>query len=373
MRIGIDIRTAGGNKVGKGWFTFNIARTLLKLDKENQYILYASGGIAGFEEFDNAELRIVEQKGILWHRTVAKDITQSDIDIFYAPSSYIIPALLSKKSGTKIFFTVHDLVAFLFKGSGNIKARLTEKLFIKRALKRAEKITVISENTKKDLMDLLKVPEEKIVTTLCAADDHYFPIPESEENIKALRAFRLKTGLPEKFFLSVGTIEPRKNYETLLKAFALINKSHPDTHLVIVGKEGWGDSKQAVEEIITSNYLQKYVHILGYLTNKTINKLYNLSQALVFPSYYEGFGLPPLEAMQAGCPVIASNTSSIPEVVGEAAILCDPENPSSFAQAMDDISTNPNLRTDLINKGRIQSKKFNWEDIAKVILREFKS
>ena len=149
---------------------------------------------------------------------------------------------------------------------------------------------------------------------------------------------------------------------------------------MIVGGKGWGGEKEAIEQMIQDNYLQKYVHELGYLTTKTINRLYNLAQALVFPSHYEGFGMPLIEAMAANCPVIASNTSSIPEVVGDAAIQCDPNEPTQFAEAMLKIAAssqassqatppaNSNLRQDLINKGRIQSKRFTWEKSADKLL-----
>ena len=117
MKIGIDIRSAGGQKTGKGWFTFNIARGLLKIDHDNQYILYTDGGIAGFEEFKNVEMRVVESRGLFWHRAVAKDVVESRLDYFIAPSSYIVPSMLphfNKVGAPKVILVVHDLVAFLF-------------------------------------------------------------------------------------------------------------------------------------------------------------------------------------------------------------------------------------------------------------------
>jgi glycosyltransferase involved in cell wall biosynthesis len=362
MKIGIDIRTAGGEKAGKGWFTFNITRELLKLDKKNQYFLYADSGIAGFEEFENAQLVIIEAQGFAWHRAVIKDLKKQEVEIFLAPSSFIIPALLPKKSPIKTVVTVHDLIAFLYPTTHNKKAVIIEKLLLKKALKKATHLTTVSENTKKDLMEKFSTPEEKISLIQCAASDHLIPIERTEKSLGNLKKFQSKTNLPHKFFLSVGTIEPRKNYETLIQAFSMIHKKHPNHHLLIVGGQGWG--KNELEDLIRKNYLQKYVHFLGYVTSKTLNRIYNLAEAFVFPSYYEGFGMPPLEAMQAGCPVIASHTSSIPEVVGEAAMLCDPGNPAEFAKAMDSIAKNEQARQELINKGRIQSKNFSWEDSA---------
>ncbi len=367
MKIGIDIRTAGGEKAGKGRFTFCITRELLKSDHENRYFLYTNSGIAGFEEFKNVEMVIIDAKGWLWHRAVMKDLKKQEIEVFFAPSSFIIPALLSKKSGIKTIITIHDLVSFIFPATHDRKARLIEKIFLKRAIKKATALTTVSENTKRDIIEKFGLAcgaanaaggltgadpaPASIQIILCAASEDFCPTECSEEFIQ-------KTNLPEKFFLAVGTIEPRKNYETLIQAFAMIHELHPNHHLLIAGKQGWGSEN--LEALIRENYLQKYVHFLGYVTNKTLNKLYNLAEALIFPSYYEGFGIPPLEAMQAGCPVISSHSSSMPEVIGEAAIFCDPSSPAEFAKAMETICSSSDLRLDLINKGRIQSKKFSW-------------
>jgi glycosyltransferase involved in cell wall biosynthesis len=243
------------------------------------------------------------------------------------------------------------LVAFLFPQSHLKKAVFIEKLLLKRALKKSQKIITVSENTKKDLIEKFKIDGQKIITVPCAASDGFLTDTSPKD-----------TFLPEKFFLSVGTIEPRKNYETLIQAFAMFHKTNPEHHLIIAGKKGWGTID--LDELITSNYLQKYVHILGYITNKSLNKLYNQAQAFIFPSYYEGFGIPPLEALKCGCPVISSYTSSMPEVLGEAAIFCDPSQPAEFTKAMEKIVSDANLRTELINKGRIQSNKFSWTSSA---------
>ena len=375
MKIGIDIRSAGGQKAGKGWFTFNIARGLLKIDHHNEYILYTDGGVAGFEEFKNVEMRIVTSRGLFWHRAVSRDVVESGLDYFIAPSSYIVPSMLpasTKVGAPKVILVVHDLVAFLFK-THQKKAALIERLTLKKALKKAYKVTADSENTAKDLHKFFEIEDSKILIVPCAASDEYFPIEKNEGTGAELASFMAKTGLPEKFFFAVGTIEPRKNYETLIQAFTMIHEKYPDQNLVIVGGEGWG--RVEIEKMIRENYLQKHVHLLGYLTNKTINKLYNLAQALVFPSFYEGFGLPPLEAMKAGCPVLVSDTSSVPEVVGDAGLYFDPTSPSEIASAMEKIVLDNDgrgggagLRVDLINKGRIQAQKFNWEESASKIL-----
>jgi len=348
MKIGIDIRTAGGEKAGKGWFTFSITRELIKIDKSNDYFLYTDAGIAGFDEFKNVEMVIIEAKGLSWHRAVIKDMKKQGIDIFFAPSSFVIPALLTKSSKIKTVITIHDLVVFLFPETQSAKTLILEKIFMKRAAKLSGAITVVSENTKKDLIEKFGIKDEKITVIPCSASEDFRPI-----DLPPAR---------KKFFLAVGTVEPRKNYETLIRAFSMIRKSCPNHHLIIAGKQGWGGEN--LDQIIRENYLQKHVHFLGYVTNKTLNKLYNLAEALVFPSYYEGFGIPPLEAMNAGCPVIASHSSSMPEVIGDAGVYCDPESPAQFAKAMETLIKDPQAREELINKGRIRSKSFSWDSSA---------
>lgn len=350
MKIAIDIRSCGGEKTGKGWYTFYIVRHLLEIDKVNEYILYAKSGIAGFQEFKNAELIVINGLGPLWHTKVINDVKKRNIDIFFAPSSYIIPAMLPKE--IKSIITVHDLVAFMFPQKHNKKAVILEKMFLKKALAKVTKVLTVSENTKKDLITLFNYEQTKIDTVYCSASDYFRPAKEPEE-----------TNLPKKFFLAVGTIEPRKNYKKLIQAFSQIAKDDPNYHLMIVGQNGW-DYKEVYAEI-KNNYLRKNVHILGYQSPKNLLTLYHLARALVFPSLYEGFGIPPLEAMKAGCPVICSNVASLPEVVGSSAILVDPKNEVEIYNAMLKIINEPEIRHVLKEQGLIQAQKFSWEASAK--------
>ena len=361
MKIAIDIRNAGGEKAGKGGYTFHIVRNLLKLDSKNQYILYAKDGIPGFEEFKNATIKRIKGKSIFWHKKVAKDIKKEKADIFFAPSSYIIPTLLPKH--IKTIVVIHDLVAFLFPNSHNKKAVYIEKFFLKKALKKADLVCTVSENTKKDVIKKFEYPKEKIKVVYCSASNEFKPLQREE-----LNTFAKQTDLPKDFFLAVGTLEPRKNYLNLVKAFLEIQKTHPNYHLVIVGKKGW--EFEEIFQVIRKNYLGKKVHILGYLSENSIIRLYNMAKALVFPSYYEGFGIPPLEAMKCRCPVITSYRASIPEVVGDSAILINPDSFKEITGAMLKLIKDEELCETLANQGVIQSKKFSWQDSAKKLLEE---
>lgn len=364
MKIAIDIREAGGEKAGKGWYTFNITQNLLKLDAKNEYILYARDGIPGFSEFKNARLKLFNGSGPLWHYQVARDIKKENVDIFFAPSSYIIPSILP--ATVKTVLTVHDLVAFLYPNSHNKKATIIEKLLLRRALRRAAHVCAVSENTCNDILQRFHYEPKKIDVVSCAASEEFEPIPKEK-----LKDFIVKTNLPEKFFLAVGTIEPRKNYLNLIKAFKEVSDRLPDYYLIIVGKNGWDYEK--IHLSVKENYLNKKVHFLGYLSNKSLVNLYSLAQALVFPSFYEGFGMPPLEAMKCGCPVIASHTSSLPEVVGNAALLINPESHTQIAEAMLKIAKDSELAKSMREKGFLQAKKFSWEKSAKKLLKVFSS
>ena len=364
MKIAIDIRTAAGEKVGKGWYTFHMVQNLLKLDHENEYILYSKDPVPGFEYIKNAEQKVIEGSGIFWHRKVAKDIVKEECDIFFAPTSFIITTLIPKSVKTVI--AIHDLVAFLFPANHNKKAVFIEKLFLKRALRKAAFIVTISQNTKRDIMKLFEYDESKIDIVYCGASDEFKPLNKS-----FIQPFAKKTKLPKDFFLAVGTLEPRKNYVTLVEAFAQLHDKYPNYHLIIVGGKGW--KYEEIFETVRKHYLGKFVHNLGYVSSASLVKLYNLAKGFVFPSFYEGFGIPPLEAMKSGCPVIASYSSSIPEVVGDAALLINPVSGIEIAAAMAKLIKDPNLCEKLRNEGFLQSKKFSWTVSAKKLLEIFRN
>ncbi len=364
MKIAIDLRSAEGNRTGKGQYAFHLCKSLLELDKVNEYTIYSKGKIYGFDNFSNVELKQISGAGIFWHHKVAKDIAKNNIELFWGPSSYITPIFIKKP--THVIITVHDLVAFLYPNNHNKKATILERLFLKRAVQRADHIITVSQNTKKDLISTFPHSQDKTSVVYCAANSLYRPIERG-----SLDTFMKKRDIPKNFFLAISTIQPRKNYINLIRALAEVYKKHHKIHLVIVGGEGW-QYKEVYAEIVRYK-LDEYVHILGYLPEKDIQNLYNLAQALVFPSFYEGFGIPALEAMQSACPVIASNTSSLPEVVGEAALSINPTKVSELAYAMIKVLQNPKLQTKLSAAGLSQAKKFTWKKSAEKLLTIIKS
>lgn len=352
MRIAIDIRSTEGKRAGKGWYTYNLINGLLKIDKKNQYIFYGQKGLKNKIWPNNVEIKLIKSSGILWHLKVIIDVLKSNIDVFFAPSSFIIPALLSSK--IKSLVTVHDLVAIMYPESHNKKAVYIENLLLKRVCSKASKILAVSKNTKNDLLKKFDIKENKIDILYCSADTNFRQIEVKEV---------------EKFFMAVGTISPRKNYINLIKAFSEFYLTNKEYRLKIIGSKGWqfNDVFKLVKEL----KIEKFVVFMDYVDEKTLIELYNKSTALIFPSLYEGFGIPPLEAMMCGCPVIATNASSVPEVVGNAALLIDPNSIKQLSDAMQKISSDKLLRDKLIIKGFEQSKKFSWDRSAEKLLKIF--
>ncbi len=365
--IAVDIREAGHEKTGKGWYTFNLVQELLKIDKKNHYLLYSDNVKNPFtarESGANKNARYKHfPKSWNWHFKVLKDLQAEKVDLFFAPTSYIIPALAPKNLRTII--TVHDLVAFLFPSTHNTKAVLVERLTLKKALKKATGVFVVSENTERDLLKKFHYPKEKIQLVPCAPADFYKKAPAPHD----LEKFRQKLKLPANFILAVGTLEPRKNFSTLIKSFVIVKRKYPDYKLVIVGKKGW--KYHLIEETLKHYKLEEEVIFPGYLEDHELQKIYTLATVFVFPSLYEGFGIPPLEAMSCGCPVVSSNVASLPEVIGDSGLLIDPKNAHKWADAIISLIENENIRAMLIERGHRRAAKFSWTDSAKKALQVF--
>lgn len=365
MKIAIDIREAGHEKTGKGWYTFNLISEILKQDRENSYVFYADNAKQPFGNHKNVTVKVFPEKSWKWHLKVLKDLQTEKADLFFAPSSYIIPALAPKSLKTVI--TVHDLAAFLYPGTYPAKAVLIERMTLRKALKKAAAVFTVSENTRKDLIKRFKPASERIHITPCAPSS-FFRQPVSESDLEAVRK-SLK--LPENFILAVGTMDPRKNFNTLIKSFVIIKRKYPDFKLVIVGKKGW--NYHLIENALKHYKMEKEVIFPGYLDDHELQKVYALAKVFVFPSLYEGFGMPPLEAMASGCPVVSSNSASLPEVVGQGGLLIDARNAIKIADSVCGLLDDNQVRLMMIERGRMQEQKFRWEESAKKALEVFRA
>lgn len=262
---------------------------------------------------------------------------------------------------------IHDISFEHFKDIFTKKVYMMQKALIPYAAKKSNRILTCSNYSKDDIADKYNINSNKIVLTYCAVSDEFKRLNLSENEILDIRE---KFKLPDKFILSVGNLQPRKNIKRLLEAFVKLKKEKDfDLKLVIVGKRAW--MYDDIFSILKDNHLESEVILTDYVTNEELVKLYNLSQIFVYPSFFEGFGLPVLEAMSCGTPVATSNVSSLPEVVGDAGVMFDPFNVEEIAEAIWKLCSSLELRNKCISLGLKQCDKFSWKESSDIIYNTY--
>ena len=280
------------------------------------------------------------------------------VRLFHATDHYI-PALRD----TTVVATVHDLIPFLHPEWTSTRLRALKNWLFKRRILSADHLITVSEYSRQDLMQHFKVPAHKISVTPLGVDAAYFTPIAPDVRQAVLERYQLSPG----FFLCVGTLQPRKNLARVLDAHALLPLAQRQRHpVVVVGRTGWGvdDLLPRLHELSALGT----VRWLDYVPREDVFALLQSASALLFVSLYEGFGLPILEAFAAGCAVIASNTTSIPEVAGDAALLVDPLAPQAIAEAMQQVLLDDTLLAQLREQGRTRAQQFTWDACAKATL-----
>jgi alpha-1,3-rhamnosyl/mannosyltransferase len=268
-------------------------------------------------------------------------------------------------AGPRLSATIHDLTPWILPECHPVARVPSEKAFADRVLTRAAGVIAVSENTRRDAIRILGLPPEKIHVIHLGVSDEYFSVPA-----QAIRSATESCQLHRPYFLSVGAIEPRKNLDVLLTAWESLPSSFRDEYeLVIAGMPGW--RAEATMQRIRDCSQRGGIRFLGYVPERFLPGLTAGAAALVYPSLYEGFGLPVAQAMAAGCPVITSNVSSLPEVTGGAAVLIDPHSVSELRAAIEKVGDSSELRARLRADGRVQAAKFTWEAAADASLRYF--
>jgi glycosyltransferase involved in cell wall biosynthesis len=367
MRIAIDARIVHYTKAGIGQYTMHLADALAALAPDDKFVLLQSR-----KDPIALSTRPNVQRVGLWtpshHRLeqllLAVELPLQRMDVQLLHSTDFIPPLRVKSLRSVI--TVHDL-AFL-----NWPHFLTEEAAryygqVDHAVRRADQIIAVSESTKNDLIQRLGAPEGKITVVYEAADPLFRPVERGD----ALAALRSKFPLPEEFILFVSTIEPRKNIGALLRAYSRLRNDYKTTAgLVLAGAIGWL-SEQVFEEVERLG-LRPHVTFLGRVETEDLVYLYNAARCLAHPALYEGFGLTPLEAMASGAPVVASKVSSLPEVVGDAALLVDPQDEGELAVALHRLLSDDVLWAELRHKGLARAKTFSWQRAAEETLAVYR-
>lgn len=346
-------------------YTYNILKYLAK--KQFAAVIYYQKKIEKKWDIENANLKhkLIKWPFLFWtHFRFPIELWRDRPDIFFTPIQ-TIPFFLPK---CKIIVTIHDLAFLKFPNDFTFKDRLKLSFHTKRAVKKAEKIIVPSQVTKNDIIEYYKIGSEKIEVIYHGFTSQQLPASSYQP--------------ANKYILFVGMIQPRKNIQGLIEAFEILKNSiqHPrlqrcsicgqaasSIQLIIIGSKGWL-WKKVFEKAEKSKY-KKDIIFTEQLSSEKLLEFYQNAEVFVLPSFYEGFGLPILEAMANGVPVIAGNNSSMIEIVGEAGILINPYKPKEIAEAIKKIIQDKNFKEKLVEKGLKQAKKFTWEECAEKTIK----
>jgi glycosyltransferase involved in cell wall biosynthesis len=356
MRIGIDARLVYYSQAGISQYILRLIQGLAGIDRENEFIILQSRKdkhiIVDKPNFKRVSLWTPSHHRLEQY-ALRVEISGLNLDVLHSPD-FIPPFHCRCKS----IITIHDLAFllyphFLTKDSARYYSQIDE------AVKRTDHIIAVSESTRQDTIRLLGAPKHKITVIYESANPIYRLVNDRE----ILEQTKNKYHITGDFILFVSTIEPRKNVPTLLKACRqLLDSYKADVKLAVVGRRGW--LSEEVFTLVDELKLTNDILFLDRVPVEDLLHLYNAAQLLVQPSFYEGFGLPPLEAMACGTPVVVSNVSSLPEVVGDAGLLVDPENVSELTVAIWRVLTDEALRAELIAKGFKRARCFSWEKTA---------
>lgn len=366
MKIAFNCRSfLKKKKTGIGRYADHLVSDFVELNKEDEFILYCPKKLFDLKrktpQINAANFKI---KKDYFNRGVVKSV--GDVDVYHSPC----PELLEKSNGYKTVVTVHDLI---FKTCPNVHTERTIRMMEEQMdtiLERADRIICISKSTSNDLMKYYPAEEDKIRLIYNGVDKTvFYPVTEQEKS-RAQSCLKAK-GIDGPYLLFVGTIEPRKNLRGLLEAYKML-KDRGDFRgkVVVVGMKGW--LSDGLEDFIKQLKIDNDIIFLGYMTNDELRYLYNLAEVFVFPSFYEGFGFPIVEAFSCGAPVVTSNISSPAEIAGDCAITIDPYHTEQIAFAVKDVVSDRERRTEMIAKGKKRAELFSFKKTAEETLKVYK-
>jgi glycosyltransferase involved in cell wall biosynthesis len=375
--IGIDVRFALKKRRGIGNYTLNLVNFLTQIDRKNQYILYADQPDLDnlLPKSKNFQIKVLAPGNyLLWEQVVLpRQLMQDNVDIIHCTAN-TAPLFLPKK--VKLITTVHDVMFLkdttLLPKSDVLYQRLGRayrSLVIKKTINNSSKIISVSKYSKSDILQHFpNIQQESIHTTYESADST-FQVLEIEH---AREIIRTQLDITGKYLLTLGGTDPRKNTKLVIKAFAKLKQAKKfDEKLVIVGIPKWKQTE--FYELVLSLQLEKEIIFTDFISQDELVCLYNCATLFLYPSLYEGFGIPPLEAMSCGTPVITSNTTSIPEIVGDAALQINPNSQEELEVAIIKLLRDDSLRNDLMKRGFARAKQFSWRKMAEETLEIYES
>jgi glycosyltransferase involved in cell wall biosynthesis len=354
MRIAIDARKL--RDYGIGTYVRNLLRELARMEDSHEYVVFCRE--ADWDSIEDLGPRfrpLVETAGaysIAEQFALPIDLRREAVDLFHAPH-YVLPPLTRCRS----VVTIHDCIHLMFPQYLPTRGAFTyAKWSIRQAAQRATRVMTVSESSKRDILRFVDTEPDKIDVIYNAYDERFAIEPREDAVVRVRERYQLH----DEFVLYAGNVKPHKNLERLIDAFHLVRKRGLDhLKLVLIGDEI--SKYTGLRRAVHHHQLHKYVRFLGYLPEETLAVMYRLAGVFVFPSLYEGFGLPPLEAMASGTPVVTSNVSSLPEVAGDAAVLVDPYDPQAIADGIYRVLTDERLRREMVRKGIARAGQFSWE------------
>lgn len=355
-RVGLDATPLIGPRSGIGNYTGRLLEAMLALAPEREFYLFSKKELNGLESSLQRAQRVsgyLPASSLAWSQLVLpRLIRSSQPDLMHFTNS-LAPLVPSAPS----VITIHDASLFVQRHFHPL-ARQVQRLLLPTIARRATAVITVSNHARGELSARLGLPEERLHVIYEAAPDHFRPV----DDVALLEDVRQRHQLPECFILYVGTLEPRKNLPRLLEAFRLARRRGLSHRLVFVGPNGW--MMQQLQRTIEALALGEGVHFCGYVPEADLPAIYSLADLFVYPSLYEGFGLPPLEAMACGTPVLTSNRASLAELYSDAAYLVDPESVACIAEALVTLIEDESLRADMRRRGLEQARKFSWRQTA---------
>ena len=364
MLIGIDAsRAARRKRTGTERYSFELIRHLVALDQKNRYRLYFDRPPFCELRIANCELRVMPFPRLWTHVRLSWEMMHRPPDVLFVPA-HVLPIVHPPRS----VVTIHDLGYLYFPRTYRALDRLYLDLSTRYNARAAVHIIADSQATKRDLMERYGVDPAKITVVYPGYDEEAFQPVRGREAIEAVKA---RYSIAGDYILFVGTIQPRKNLVRLMEAFSLLKRQAADLQLVIAGKKGW--LYEAIFRRVEELGLEGQVVFTGYVAEEDLPALFSGARLFVFPSLYEGFGLPVLEAMACGVPVVCSNASSLSEVAGDAALLFDPLDVEGMAAAMERVLGDERLRAELVERGLKRAREFSWERCARETLAVLES
>ncbi|MFN0109576.1 MAG: glycosyltransferase family 4 protein [Blastocatellia bacterium] len=371
MHIGIDAHAIGAQQGGNETYIRGLIRALAEVDDRNRYTIYLAEPAAATEwsegfarQHPNFEIRLLPKPTPLIRVPLflAYELKRRPVDVLHV--QYTAPPFCS----APVVATIHDLAFEHMPETFTRRGSLQLKLTVRRTAQRAARIATVSEFSRQDLLRTYNLSPEKVAVTYNGIDAHFTANASPNE----AKDIRQRFGISRDYLLAVGSLQPRKNLVRLIRAYAKLRSENENfrPQLVIVGRKLW-----LADEIFAEVRRQEWADdaiLTGYVSDEDLPKLYRQATAFVYPSLFEGFGLPPVEAMACGTPVVTSNVSSLPEVTGEAALLIDPLDQSAIESALLEIMNDQSLRARLKKQGIEQAKKFTWREAAEKTLQLYR-